>query len=422
MKELTQQQIKSLPTLADVVKRIKNSIHQQVASGLWTGLCGGYTDVAWNLPDGEFCNNADDDKFIVVQTEKRRHTLKPNLKNSPYIFRGQNKPFPRIISSFERDNYDKEGKPIDPKIAHAKHLAANLKTEEFCELLRTHPLFMMFDRGIALAPEKRPLFLNMNYYGLAQHYGFKTAVLDFTNDIDVAAFFACTKCIGYDKYAPITDTKQNPYGVIYVHEIKPMLTFKGFGFSTIGLQLYPRSGAQKGLLYNEVETSKPIEELIDKPICFRHEPLVSRHFYNKMIGRLFPSDGISQYAEELLRSNEISGKTFMQNLYTNQENMGENLLELESQGISVNWGKQHYFTKDLLAKLDEELKNGLWEHFCNQIYFADDEIGKAMHDSLLMLPKNPTYAHYFKMEEYERITAYEADGHKRANVKFALFV
>ena len=45
-----------------------------------------------------------------------------------------------------------------------------------------------------------------------------------------------------------------------------MLTFKNVGFTTIGLQLYPRSGAQKGLLYNEVETSVPIEHLIDKPI------------------------------------------------------------------------------------------------------------------------------------------------------------
>ncbi len=67
----------------------------------------------------------------------------------------------------------------------------------------------------------------------------------------------------------------------------------------------------------------------------------------------------------------------------------------------------------LLSGTDEI--NGLWEQFCRQIYFADSEKGEQMSESLLNLPKNPAYRHYFTISDYERITAYEADLHRRAN-------
>lgn len=413
----SKQQIQNLPTLLDIVQMYHKEIQDHVKTGLWNGIYAGGKDVAWNLPSGEFCNNADEDKFIVVQTQNKRHTLKPNLKYSPFIFRGQNKNYPMILSSFGRDDYDILGNPIDRRIAHAKHLVANLKAEEFIDLLKRHPLFMMLDRGIILAPEKEPIFINMNYYGLAQHYGFKTGVMDFTSDINVAAFFACTKCVGFDKYEPITDTLEYPYGVIYVHEINPMFTFKGIGFSTIGLQLYPRSGLQKGLLYNEVETSCRINKLITKVHYFRHDPMVSLYFHKKFSTKLFPADGISKYAKEILDSTEVPGNVFAHNLYINQDNFENNIAELESQGLSVNWNKQRYFSQELLNGLDSDLKNGLWEEFCKQIYFADEIKGKAMHESLLSLPNNPAYAHYFKIGEYNRIMYCDYLDHRRANIK-----
>lgn len=413
MQTFNKQQIQSLPTLADVVVGLKAQIEKITSQENWHGFHLGYSGTDWSFSFSEFCNDADDDKFIVVQTNGKRHTLKPNLRNRPFIFRGQNKVFPHILSSFSRDDFDKKGNPLDSKVAHAKHLVGNLKSEEFCDLLKTNPLFMMLDRGIILEPERKPIFINMNYYGLAQHYGFKTAVVDFTSEIDVAAFFACTKNEGFDKYSPITDITKHPYGVIYVHEINPAVTFKFAGFSTIGLQIYPRSGAQKGLLFNEPIVTVPVERMV-KPVYFKHDPMISKHFYNKMSDKLFPSDSISKYAEELLSSNEISGKTFMQNIYTNQENFEENLAELSSQGVCINWHKQHHFSNELLKLLDEELKNGLWEQFCNQICFADIRKGEAMLESLLQLPKNPAYAHYFKMSEYNRITNFDTAQHERA--------
>lgn len=49
--------------------------------------------------------------------------------------------------------------------------------------------------------------------------------------------------LGDDKYEPVTGIEKDPYGVVYVHKIQPKATFKYLGFSTIGLQLYPRSSA-----------------------------------------------------------------------------------------------------------------------------------------------------------------------------------
>ena len=51
---------------------------------------------------------------------------------------------------------------------------------------------MMLDRGVFLSPERKSIFINMNYYGLALHYNFRTGLINFTPKIEVAAFFANT--------------------------------------------------------------------------------------------------------------------------------------------------------------------------------------------------------------------------------------
>ena len=407
--------MRRLPTLYELVSQIKKTESEWLRRGGWEESFLPFPpDAGWDLPMVDFRNRADTDKFIIVQTQKGRHTLKPNLVEKPFIFRGQNKKYPHIISSFSKDELPDKNGHIDMVEARKKHLVANLRVEEFIALLQTHPLFMLLDRGISLYPEKRPLFINMNYYGLAQHYNFKTAVIDFTTDIDVAAFFACTINLGNDTYEPIVDTKMNPKGVIYVHRILPDFTFKFGGFSTIGLQLYPRSGIQKGILHNE-GIAASIETQVNA-LEFQHNAQVSRYFYKKMDSgkRLFPEDGIDRLAEEILNGNEISGETFTKNLYSNQDDLQENLNALEDKGIVINWHKKPHFDSEALHQIYQDIKNGLWEQFCNQVYFADANEGAIMHDSLLNLPKNPSYQHFFREDEYRRFTAYEQDLHSRA--------
>lgn len=414
--------IKSLPTLVEVVQKIKNDINKWQNAGCWTtnpSLSLLQYGAKWDLPGREFVNEADKDKFIVVRTVKKRHTLKPNLRYTPYLFRGQNCWYPHIVSSFHRADLPDKNGVVNEKVAREKRIVSNLKSEEFIGLLRSHPLFMLLDRGIVLPQERKPIFINMCCYGLAQHYGFNTAVIDFTTDIDVAAFFATTINKGDDVYDPVTDTTKNKVGVLYVTEIIPDITFKspGGGFSTIGLQLYPRSGAQKGVLYNDIGAYIPVDEQV-KPILFRHDANVSRHFYEKQKKgqSLFPADGISKYANEILHSKEISGDIFTENLYSNADNFEENMQSLHNQGYTVDWNRRSVFTEDMLNELAVDLQNGLWEQFCNQIYFNDLNIGDDLHESLLNLPKNPSYSYFFNMEEYHRIMDYDFYMQRRAKV------
>ena len=152
-------------------------------------------------PHHSFCNNGADNQFVTSKTASGRMTLMPNLRNKPFIYRGQNKEYPSILCGFEQEN--SEGK-----------LKQNLLVEDFIALLRSHPVFMMFDHGIKLDGYKDRFYFNMNYYGLGQHYGFTTGLLDFTSDIDVAAFFACTKNLGNDRYVPYNNKIRDAYGVI----------------------------------------------------------------------------------------------------------------------------------------------------------------------------------------------------------------
>ena len=412
--KFTSEQIAELPTLEDVILNFADLTDDFEDNGGWLPMAFFPPNVCWHLPMVDFFNLADNDRFIVTQTDSKRHTLKPNLRNRPFLYRGQRKDFGGIISGFTRDALSDNGL-LSRKEAREYHLINNLKAEEFIALLKTHPLFMMLDRGIVLDPERKPIFINMNYYGLAQHYGFHTGLIDFTTDIDAAAFFACTRYLGDDKYEPVTDIEKDPYGVIYVHKIRPEATFKFLGFSTIGLQLYPRSGAQKGVCYNEGISQLNVNELV-RPVYFRHDPEVSKRVYDIQKGGklLFPKDSISKYAQEILSGSEISGETFAQNLYSNQDDFQENLSVLAKHNINVNWHKRMHFTDEMLQDVQNDLKDNLWEKFCEQIYFADGKKGKQMHDSLLNLPHNPAYKHFFDMDEYERITAYDAYLHRRA--------
>lgn len=87
---------------------------------------------------------------------------------------------------------------------------------------------------------------------------------------------------------------------------------------------------------------------------------------------------------------------------------------IEREGLHVNWNKRQYFTPEMLHPLYQDIKNGLWEQFCNKIYFADENKGRQLHEDLLMLPQNPHYAYYFKEDEYERIFEYDCYINERA--------
>lgn len=402
-------EIAKLPNIFQLIAAIKSEEEAQMNSlNGWSGYTlngspllhsGNYL---WNS-DRVYINDVANDLFIVNRLNSKRYCFKPNLCEHLYLFRGQNTPYERILSSFSRGDLD-------------DHLISNLKCEDFICLLRSHPLFMMFEKGVHLNPVRKPFFFEMNYYGLAQHYGFNTGLVDFTSDISVAAFFACTKYKGNDTYEPIVDTKKYPYGVIYIHKIIPSGSFVGFGFRSIGLQIYPRTGAQKGFFYQEGASRMPLEQLVT-PYYFRHESACSRKVFElqKEGKKLFPKDDVQPYAQEILHSHEITGGVFANNLYTNQDDYAKNSQVLTNKRIEVNWHKRWMFTKEMLHSYYQDIKNGLWEDFCNQISFVDEH-EKELKDSLLNIPNNPYYRQYFYEDEFDKLqyaALYEKDRSKK---------
>lgn len=97
--------------------------------------------------------------------------------------------------------------------------------------------------------------LQVNYNGLAQHYGIETNIIDLTNSFGVAAFFATSD---YDSenaiYKPIEETYRQ--GVIYFLPTGMFSNLKqGLGYGDddddyaiwpIGLEALPRPGEQRG--------------------------------------------------------------------------------------------------------------------------------------------------------------------------------
>lgn len=97
----------------------------------------------------------------------------------------------------------------------------------------------------------------VDYVGLAQHYGLKTDVLDVTNNIDVAMFFAmCDYDKETDSYKPKQEDKTY-VGYLYAvlanennHDPRNFFGVYSDKLNVIGLQPFERPGRQNGFAYH----------------------------------------------------------------------------------------------------------------------------------------------------------------------------
>jgi hypothetical protein len=89
-------------------------------------------------------------------------------------------------------------------------LVAEIKVAEFQRFLSDHPAVIDFSNLLVMGQ----LRIRIDFEALAQHYGLKTKLIDFTTNPFVAAFFACCECDPEsDEYRPILGSKKE--GVIY---------------------------------------------------------------------------------------------------------------------------------------------------------------------------------------------------------------
>lgn len=328
-----------------------------------------------------------DDVFIMNRLLSGRYSLKPNLKNRHYLFRGESEfhsPCKPNLFRNSRQNY---------------YIEEVTRVNEMLLLLLSHPLVQLLDLGVMLHGEKYRF--EMNLYGLTQHYYNKSCLLDLTSNPQVAAFFATSIYDAKnDSYVPIVD-ENHENGILYYYDLDLHADFKigmmgmRSPLSTIGLQVFPRSGAQYGFLY-AMEREDDFNNVARlHAVRFKHKASASKK-YNDFFhsGRdLFPDDILAKHWKNQ-DNKTLSDRTVLLNLLFNPSSTKEEIVrELLKRGYKI----EKYlpsFTEDEMDEYYDSIKAGYWENFCNKIYIPGDK--GELKKELLDLPNNPEYKWAFE--------------------------
>lgn len=323
----------------------------------------------------------------MTRLQSGRYSLKPNLRERGFLFRGE--------SEFHS--------PCRPSLFRS---GASVFTEELIKgqemflLILSHPLVQLLDTGIEINGEI--VRFEMNLWGLTQHYYNKISLIDLTSSPEVAMFFATTK---YDwntnTYIPITNEEHKP-GVLYFYSLninedfKPQLNGEDSPLRTIGLQVFPRSGCQKGFIYNVEKDGDFNQTSRLKAFLFKHNATKATEIFDKFNGgkELFPDDILSQHWMKYNNGNKvISNRTVMLNQMFNQH---QTIDELSKEVSDLKYKIMDYrplFTPEELNTYYVSAKDN-WIKFCNQIHIPGDN-GTIMR-AMLNIPNEQRYQWAFE--------------------------
>lgn len=345
-----------------------------------------------DYPFSSYFNKANDSQFIMTRLQSGRYSLKPNLKEHKFLYRGESEYHPQCRANLFRDP------------AKNYFLDDIIHGDEMFRVILSHPLVQLLDLGIKL--NGKLIRFEMNIYGLIQHYYNKSALLDLTSDINVALFFATQKYDwGTDTYSPI-DNKDGDIGILYYYNIDPTKDFNiqsnGELLSTIGLQVFPRSGRQRGFLYQQSKGNNFNSHPQLSAFRFRHNAQIADEISRKMKrGKtLFPDDALMHHWRDLARKNNVVSEDAIRiNLMRNPNESFESIKNKlnDEYNILVEDYKSVLTEGELLHYYNAVEHDNLWEEFCNQIFIPGDNAGKMMKD-LLDVPNKAEYEWAFKKD------------------------
>lgn len=241
-----------------------------------------------------------------------------------HLFRGEDQDYDYSEASLGRRCRGKDGKRRNDKEIEILHILSNMRICQFRKLI------WQFD----IIPQWEGKLSEVNYKALAQHYGLETFLLDLTNDVRTALFFATCKWVG-DHFEPLTQkdieaTERSQYGVIYHSpdwkidslndgngrvSLRQFIATQSEGRRTrpsiidtgkwdgiayqIGLQPFHRCLTQNGYVYpmktiNDIKSTGDFERL-----RFRKTEALSKKFFDIMDQgkKIYPDEGIAIIAD-----------------------------------------------------------------------------------------------------------------------------
>ena len=225
-------------------------------------------------------------KFEIVKiSDGKGFILLPTKLDRGVIYRGQGRIYNPCLPTLFRQPRTKEEIFVEQG-----------RIAEFRLLLEQYGVTKKFEQN----------HYNIDYVGLAQHYGLNTSVLDFTSDIEIALFFAmCDYDKAEDCYKHKTEDKEY-VGYIYAkltHETSdkrndnnPFGTFSG-RVKVIGVQPFKRPGVQRGFSFDAGSNGLQNAYLYSFSYTKKDSEDIYRHFHNG--ADLWCKDVITSYAKKI---------------------------------------------------------------------------------------------------------------------------
>ena len=347
--------------------------------------------------------NNDTFEAIVLQEGKPQKILIPAANMYPFLFRGQTKDFGKCLPSLYREK-DKQS---------AAHLfLERLREVEFTELIKKHPVVKgFFNRH----------HFSVDYTGLVQHYGLKTDILDLTNNLDVALFFAmCPYDSSNDQYTYHDDGKTHT-AIVYV---VPPTIYESYSFdsflkskiTTIGLQPFKRPGAQQGFALHLPDG----EQLRAYKYEFQFACEDSKKYFNqfKQGEALWIKDELISKAKSISQmqafSYDIFKKTFAQ--YRPKEHSKTSIKkELEAIGVEILIkGDSTHFTEEEITSIKNDWNTKNKQQIQKQIirinWFDDDDctIDPVTKQKTINLERRHLYRNLKMLGETEMVRLVQA--------------
>ena len=243
-----------------------------------------------SFADGDERFNAPEDKFEKLSKGDGGFVLMPIARDYAFLYRGQGVFYNPCVPTLFRTKRDPDSLFLE-----------RMRIVEFELMLKQYPSVQYFE-------QER---FEVDYVGLAQHYGLNTDVLDLTSDIRAALFFAMCD---YDRVADCYHPKfedMEYVGYVYAFPvIGEIMNNRGImegnflmhDLRVIGLQPFSRPGSQRGFSLH-VDETKPFKAYL---YSFSYTKQDSEVYYEEMINkrRIWDKDFIVEKTK-LIRDTDV---------------------------------------------------------------------------------------------------------------------